>query len=470
MVQLVLARILGPEQFGLVAMVAVFIVVSQVLVDAGLGSAIIQRKTLSQVDLNSVFLFNQLASVFLVVILWMVAPLVAAFYRQPELSPILRTLGLGIVLGAFGGIHRAILQRDLRFSSLFWVSTPANLISGGIGIGMALRGFGVWSLVTQTLSRNAMESCMYWFHSDWRPTSRMSRASLRELLPYGARLAGASVLNEGFRDIYVLVIGRVFSPLEVGYFQRASQLSRYPVANLQAVIERVTFPLLASIQEQKRRVKVVLSKGIQIISLIVFPGTALLGAMAQPLILVLLGEKWMAMVPLFQIMCISAALYPVHVSNLSLLKAAGRSDLYLRLEIIKKAITLVSIAITAPIGLMAMAIGMVATSAIALVVNTYYTNRLVDYGLMDQLKDILPFVMLGGLIWGAGLTVSAQVALPAWETLLVGLGVSSVIMIAAIRFLPDAVKEEIVTAGKRIPVLGRWLPLLTNIQGASGRG
>lgn len=468
LVQVILARLLEPAQFGLIAMVSVFVIISSAVIESGLGNALVQKQDANDTDRSTVFWFNLFAAVAMVVILWLFAPQVAEFYGQPELSDVLRVLGLSLVIGAVGNVHSSLLRRTLQFRKLFWVSTPSTLISGGIGIALALQGFGVWALVGQALSQSTIRTLSLWLQSGWRPQLVFDWSSMRKLLPFGARLAASSILDRGFQNLYVLVIGKVFTPVDVGYFQRAFAFQQLPARNLNEVIGGIAFPVLSALQHEPARLRRVLSKSLHLTALLSFSGMAVLAAIARPLITVLLGEKWLPCVPMLQLLCVAGALYPLHAGNLSLLKALGRADLFLRLEVIKKILTLANILVTWRFGIQVMICGMVVTSLIGFGINTYYTRKFIDFGMGRQLRHILPMIILAfvlagslfGLLQLLPVTEAAQLALSAlW---------AAGMFLVALRLMPRAVQYEIGVAlaqsgtGRNLSLLLLGKPVSTN--------
>jgi teichuronic acid exporter len=283
-VQLVLVRLLAPEQFGLIAMVVVFISISSVLIDAGFSRALIQRKEVSDSDLSTVFYFNLGAAALIAALLYVSAPSIAAFYDQSELSIILRFLCLGLLISAFGTVHQAILMRDLLFKKRFWVSFPSTVISGIVGAVLAFRGYGVWPLVAQVLCQRTIATPFLWFHTGWRPMHVFDLNTLKEMSPYGVRLAASAVLDQGFQNIYLLVIGKFFPPAQVRFFQRARSFQQLTVQNFQVIFSRVAFPLFASIQNDPIRMKRGMRQAVQVTCLFVFSGMALLAAIVEPMI------------------------------------------------------------------------------------------------------------------------------------------------------------------------------------------
>lgn len=460
LVQLVLARILAPEEFGLIAMVAVFVAISSAFVDCGFGRALIQKKEVSAEDLSTIFYFNCIAGALTASALWLLAPFLAAFYEDPRLQSILQFLSVGVFFGAISMVQASLLNRELKFKSLFYSSFPAITLSGIAGIIVALKGGGVWALVVQTLSEKLLRSVFLWFQVSWRPEWRFSWKSLKEMFPYGSRLALSSLLDQGFQNIYVLVIGKFFSPIDVGYFQRAKSFQQLPVGNFQSILSRVAFPLFATIQDDPARMRRGLHKALLLGTLFSFTAMAGMAALAEPMIVVLIGEKWLPAVPYLQWLCVVGALFPIHAINVNLLMAIGRADCFLRLEIYKKALILLNVCITFRFGIQMMIYGMIVTSAIALAINAYYTQRFINYGLISQLRDTLPAACIA-LFMYLIVTLFVYYVDVAEVFLLFGgifLGVS--VVAALLRFLNQAIKEELFSLCARLPFGERLASLL----------
>ena len=450
-VQIVLARILGPEHFGLLAMVTVFVVISNVLVESGLGSAIVQRTDITDADLSTVFIFNLAAATLLAAVLWLAGPWVASFYNQPALAEVLAVLGLGLVLSSLGTVHRSILRKQLAFKKLFWISTPATLVSGLFGITLALQGFGVWALVGQTLSQKALGSICSWYQTRWLPKPVFDTSRFGVLFSYGSKLAVSGLLYQGFNNIYLLVIGRAFSPIDVGFFQRAKAMRELPITTLQSIVGSVTFPVLSSVQQDHALMRKILKRSLQLSALVAIPGMAVMAGLAEPLVLVLVGEKWLPCVPMLQLLCVSGALYPLHAGNLSLLQATGRSDLFLKVEVIKKLTTIANIVITYRYGLYAMIGGMIVTSLLALLTNTHYTKKIISYGSGEQMRDIGPSLGLGALLYATTACVGLLLDVAPATRLTVGLMIAGLVTVLAMRLMPEDIKGELRLWSARLP-------------------
>jgi O-antigen/teichoic acid export membrane protein len=441
-VQIVLARLLAPEQFGLIAMVAVFMTLSSIVADAGFSQALVQRKEVGDKEISTVFYFNLGISCVMTLLLCLAAPFIAAFYKFEELTLILRVLSIRLVIGAFGSVQAAILSRQLLFKEIFWVTLPSTLISGIIAIVLAFNGFGVWALVGQSLVQSILQSSAFWFSSDWRPSRVFEIQCLKEMFPYGSRLALSSFLHQGFQSAYVLVIGKVFSAADLGYFQRARSLQRLPVENIQGILGRVTFPLFSKIQDDPPRMKRGMRKALQLSTLLVFPGMALLAAIAEPLVVTLIGEKWLPCVPYLQWLCVVGVLFPLHSMNVNLLLSIGRSDLLLRLEIIKKSLILINVFVTYRYGILAMIYGWGVTSAFGLLINTYYTKKFIDYSFYQQLKDLIPMICIALVVFAANYELIQVLTLSAPLTLAVTLCVGGALLLLGIRFVGASLKVE----------------------------
>lgn len=442
-VQIVLARILAPEQFGLIAMVAVFMTLSGIVVDAGFSRALVQRKEVGGNELSTVFYFNLGISCLMTLLLCWLAPYIAAFYEFEELTLILRVLSVRLIIGAFGSVQGAILCRQLLFKRIFWFSLPSTLLAGLAAIFLAMNGFGVWALVWQTLIQAVLMSGAFWFSSDWRPIRVFDTQCLKEMFPYGSRLAITSFIHRGFQDIYVLVIGKVFSATDLGYFQRARSLQKLPVENIQGILGRVTFPLFSSIQDDPPRMKRGMRKALQLSTLLVFPGMALLAVIAEPLVLTLIGAKWLPCVPYLKWLCVVGALFPLHSMNVNLLSAIGRSDLLLRLEIIKKSLILINVFITFRFGILTMIYGWAIASVLGLFINTYYTKKFIDYSLWQQIADALPMICIAVVVYVVNASLMHLLALNELCLLLISVSTGGAILLLGIRFVGDTLREEI---------------------------
>lgn len=391
---IVLARLLFPEQFGLIGMLTIFMAVAQVFLDSGFGAALIQKRDPTPTDISSIFYFNIAVGMLAAGLLCLVAPWIAAFYGQPILTPLTRAFSLTIVINSFGLVQTTILEKQINFKALTKVSLVANGLSGIIGIAMAISGFGVWSLAIQQISGSLLRVVIVWFLNDWRPALVFSIASLRQMFGFGSRMMVSRLLNQFFNNIYLPVVGKFYSATDLGFFTRATSLEQLPSHTLSAMVGKVTFPVFASIQDDPIRLKRGLKKALTTLVLINFPVMIGLVAVSRPLILVLLTEKWEESIPYLQLLSLAGATYALHLINLNLLQALGRSDLFLRLEILKKLLTVMNIVVTCRWGISAMICGEVILSIAAYYLNSYYTGILIGYPIREQVRDLFPYLAL----------------------------------------------------------------------------
>ncbi len=387
---IVLARLLLPEQFGLIGMLMIFTAVAQTLLDSGFGAALIQKRAVDADDTNSIFYFNLLAGIAAAATLSAAAPLVASFYRQPLLAPLLRVCSLTLVINAVGMIQNSLLVKAIDFRTLFKISFSAALLSGIVGIVMASRGYGVWSLVGQQLADSSLRTILLWFFSTWRPAWRFSLQALRELFGFGSKLLAANLLHALFDNIYKVVIGKLFTAAELGNYTMARDIQHAPATTLPRVVGRVLFPVFATLQDDPAGMKRGTRKALTLLAAIHFPLMLGLAIVARPTVLLLLTAKWEPCVLYLQLLCVVGLMYPLHLINLQVLQAMGRSDLFLQLELIKKGLIILNIVVTWRWGVTALLGGHIGVSAVSYWLNAYHNKRLIDYSVTGQLHDLLP--------------------------------------------------------------------------------
>jgi O-antigen/teichoic acid export membrane protein len=400
-VGVILARLLLPEQFGLVGMLMVFMAIAQTFLDSGFGAALIHKQVISEKDISSVFYFNLLMGIIAAVCLCVAAPHIATFYNQPILTPMLRVLSIVLVVNAFGLVQGILLTRAIDFKMQTKVTIIASFLSGFIGIGMAYWGYGVWSLVAQQIANAIFRTLLLWIFNRWRPAWLISLQSLREMFGFGSRLLASGLLNTIFDNVYLVVIGKLFLPADLGYFTRANSLQQLPSTTLASVVGRVTFPVFSTIQNDPERIKRGMKKALTLLMLVNAPLMIGLAVVARPLVLVLLTAKWTPCIPYLQLLSLLGLLFPLHLINLNVLQAMGRSDLFLRLEIIKKLLIVSNIAITFRWGIEAMIIGQIITSIVSYYLNAYYNKALLNYSIWEQIGDLYPYVLNAMLMGGA---------------------------------------------------------------------
>lgn len=415
-----MARILTPADYGLVGMLAIFIAVSQSLIDSGFSQALIRKQDRSEIDNSTVFYFNIAVGVGLYFILFFCAPLIADFYNEPQLIPITRFIGLSLILNSFAVVQRALLTVSLDFKTQAKASFVGAILSGTIGISMAYTGFGVWAIVWQQISNLATVTILLWILSRWKPIWDYSWKSFRELFGFGSKLLASGLLDTIFKNLYLIVIGKFFKAPDLGYYTRAHQFADFASSNITGIFQRVTYPVLCTIQNDDIRLTDVYRRLLKTSAFVIFPLMMGLAAVAKPMIISFLTEKWLFSAILIQILCFSQMWYPMHAINLNLLQVKGRSDLFLKLEIIKKIITVIMLCITLPFGLIPMCLGMIVSSIIALVINTHYTGKLIHLGFLRQMKDLLPTLLLSIAIGAIVYITVTYIPMESWVALSVG--------------------------------------------------
>lgn len=393
-IMIIMANLLTPDDYGLIGMLSIFLAVAQTLIDSGFSQALIRQQDRTEVDNSTVFYFNIVVSGLLYLILYLSAPWVADFYNKPELCSIMRVVCLSIFINSFAIVQRAILTINIDFKSQAKVSLISTIASGVLGVTLAYTGFGVWALVWQSLFYSVLSTVLLWFFSKWRPIKAYSWASFHKLFGFGSKLLASGILDTVYRNIYPIVIGKVFSAGDLGHYTRAQHFSEFPSSNVTTILQRVTYPILCNIQDDNERLRSVYRRFLKLSAFVVFPLMTGLAAVAHPFILLIIGEKWAFCATLLQIICFNMMWYPIHAINLNLLQVKGRSDLFLRLEIIKKIVGVTIICVTVPLGLVAMCYGGIVGSIIALVINTYYTGKLIHVGFFVQVRDLFPTLCL----------------------------------------------------------------------------
>lgn len=406
-ITLYLARLLGPTAFGLVGMVAVFIAIANVFVDSGFTSALIRKTDRTESDLVTAFYYNIAMAGLCYLALYISAPFVADFYQQVELQTLLRVLGLAVLINAFTLIPRVNLNVAMDFKTQAKISVLSVLISGPTAIILAINGYGVWALVTQTLLNASCATLLFNIFAPWLPRGRITKHAFNYLFGYGSKLLLSGLLDVIYNNLYQIIIGKKFSPAVVGQFTQANQLASVPVSTLTGIIQRVTFPLFSQLQDDPDRMANAYRQTLKLSALVIFPLIVALGLIAKPLLTNLLGEQWQGAAALLSVLCLGYMLYPIHSINLNLLQVTGRSDLFLKLEVMKKVIGVTVLLLSIPYGVLAMCLGFTLTSYLALLLNTYYTAKLTYLSQWQQCKDILPIwlavIFAAAVGYGAGL-------------------------------------------------------------------
>ncbi len=402
-VSIILARLLDPSVYGTVALVTVFTSFMQVFIDSGMGNALIQKKNADDLDFSSVFYFNLVICIFLYIVMFFVSPFISEFYNKPELTPIIRVLSIMLVISGVKNIQQAYVSKHLLFKKFFYSTLGGTIGAAFIGIYMAYNGFGIWALVTQQLFNLTVDTLILWISVKWRPKKMFSLGRLKSLFSYGSKFLISSLLDVGYRELRALIIGKLYTSDNLAFYNKGEHFPKLIVTNINSSIDSVLLPTLSSKQDDRERVKAMTRRAIKTSTFIMGPLMVGLAACAEPLIRVLLTDKWISCVFFLRIFCITYAFYPIHTANLNAIKAMGRSDLFLKLETIKKVIGLISLIVTMFISVEAMAISLLFTSIVSQVVNAWPNRKLLNYSYLDQLKDIFPqlliSIFMGGVVY-----------------------------------------------------------------------
>lgn len=394
-VSIILARLLLPAEFGLIAMITIFIGLGNVLINGGLSYSLIRTENPDEEDFSTVFYFNLIGSIFIYAFIFLVAPQIAAFFNQELLTLIVRVYSITFIINSFSTIQTTRLTKIMDFKTQMIVSIPSLIISSVIGITMAYNGYGVWSLVWSSIVQSLAATIQLWYWSKWKPLWIFNFEKFKYHFHYGIKLMFSGILDIIFVNAYTIIIGKFFAPSQVGFYNRADSLQMFPVNSLSTLITRVSFPLFSSIQNDNLRLKSVYKRIMKMIIFMVVPILVFMAILAEPLFRFLFTEKWLPAVPYFQILCFNGILYPIHSYNLQILNVKGRSDLFLKLEVIKKILVVVVILISFNFGIYGLLYGSVFTSIVSFFINTHYSGKFLNYSAWEQTKDLLPIIMIG---------------------------------------------------------------------------
>lgn len=401
LVSIMLGRLLSPKEYGVVGAILIFVMIANVLVQNGFSTALIQKRTVDETDFSSVFFFNMTVSAVIYLLLFLAAPGIAGFYHNEEMTSLVRVLAVVLFPGGVISIQNAYVSRNMAFRGLFISSFAASILSGVISIYLARGGYGVWALVWQQIAYYFFYMLILFMSISWKPRLLFSLSRIRVMFSFGWKLLCASLLDTVYNNIYGLVIGKIYNESMLGYYNRGEQFPKLIVSNLGAAIQSVMLPVLSASQDEPEKVKSMLRKAIMVSSYLVLPMMAGLMAVARPMVLLLLGEKWLPCVPFLQIMCIAYAFWPIHIANLQALNAMGRSDIFLKLEIVKK---MVGIAVLVA-GIRYNALILVALKAAAdflcTFINAWPNKRLLDYSIFEQWRDIIPSAAVSAVMAAA---------------------------------------------------------------------
>lgn len=393
-----LARLLLPAEFGLIAMLSVFIGIGNALINSGLTSSLTRTEILDEDDYSTVFYFNIVGSLFVYGLLFLLAPLIASFYNQNLLISVIRVYGIIFIINSFSTVQLTRLNIIMDFKTQMKVSVPSLIISGLIGVLFAKYNFGVWSLVYMAISQSILNTIQLWYWSNWKPILVFKKEKFFKHFRFGVNLLLSSILDIVFSGSYTIIIGKYFAPVQVGFYNRADSLQMLPVGNISSVINKVTYPMFSSIQSDTAKLKNIYKRIMKMIIFLVVPTLFIMSALAEPLFRFLFTDKWIQSVPYFRLLCFTGVLYPIHSYNLQILKVKGRSDLFLKLEIIKKIIMCLILIVSFQFGIYGLLYGSIINSVIALFINASFSGKLINYPLREQASDLLPTIFVGVII------------------------------------------------------------------------
>lgn len=397
-VGIVLARILSPKEFGLIGMIAVFIVISQMFINSGFSQALIRKNDCTQTDYSTAFFFNLAAGTLIFIVLFFSAPLISNFFEEPQLTLLVQVLGLSLIISSLTLIQRTILIQRIDFKLQTRISVIATVFSGGLAIFMALKGFGVWSLVVKTISRDGINSLLLWLWNKWKPTLEFSKKSFQDLFGFGSKLLLSGLIGTIFSNVYYIVIGKYFSAETLGFYTRAELFKNLPSQNIESIITGVGYPVLAKIQDDKQQLKLGFKRLLTTAAFIIFILMFSLAAVSEPLIITLIGEPWRQSILYLQLLCIFGMIVPLNSININMLNVIGRSDLYLKLQFVFQLLTIPVLVIGIFYGIIPMIIAMIINGMVAFCLFGKTAGEHIGYTIIEQLKDITPSLLIAGLI------------------------------------------------------------------------
>ncbi|MDR6516353.1 lipopolysaccharide biosynthesis protein [Chryseobacterium camelliae] len=393
-VSVILARLIAPSDFGLIGMIAIFIGLGNALFEGGLTNSLIRSSSLNDDDYSTVFIFNIVVSIFVYIIIYLIAPIIADFYNQSILKNIIRIYSLSFIINSFGAVHNTLLVKEMQFKKIALIAFPSLIIYSITAIYMAFNDFGVWSLVFSFLLSSLISTMSLWYFNKWKPKLIFDRKKFKVHFKYGNKLMLSSILDILFTNIYQIVIGKIYSPTLLGYYTRANTLMMLPVVNISTTLNKVAFPAFSQMQNNEELLRSAYRRIMLLVIYLTTPVLTIMIVLANPLIEFLLTEKWLPIVPIFQILCITGIFYPLHVYNLLILQVKGKSNLFLYLELIKKILTALILVISIQQGFYGLLWGQVLLSILCLFINTHFAGKYLNYTMFQQLKDLLPLFVI----------------------------------------------------------------------------
>ena len=429
-VSIVLARILDPKDYGTIALVTVFTTILQVFVDSGLGTALIQKKDADDLDFSSVFYFNFIVCMVLYAGMFMAAPYIAVFYKDATLTPVIRVISLTIVISGVKGIQQAYVSKNMLFKRFFFSTIGGTIFSAVLGIAMAYMGFGVWALVAQQLSNTAIDTLILWLTVRWRPKKMFSFKRLKGLFSFGWKLLVSSLLDTAYNNLRNLIIGKLYSSSDLAFYNQGDKFPKVIVTNINTSIDSVLLPTMSVEQDNPERIKQMTRRAIKTSTYVMAPLMMGLAFCAEPVVRLILTDKWIHCIPFLRIFCITYMFWPVHTANLNAINAMGRSDWFLRLEIVKKIVGLIILLSTMWFGVMAMAYSLLLSSVLSQIINSWPNRKLLGYGYLEQVRDFASGILLA-VAMGICVYFVGYLPLPMIITLLIQIVLGAIIYIAA---------------------------------------
>ena len=391
---LILARLLSPSDYGILAMPMVFLAVANCFIYSGFGAALIRKPDLKEEDISTAFYFNIVVGIFFYIVLYFASPLIADFYNVPILSKTLRVTSLSMIFGPLQSVHYSLFSRNLQFNITAKISIASSIVTGLVGVIMAYMGFGIWALVFQGVAGHLLSVCLVWYFSSWRPKTGWSNESFRYLFGFGSKMLISGIMDTLYDNIIPIFLGKFYSAATLGVFNRGKNYAVLPQSQISGMLNRVSFPVLSKLQEDERRLFEYFRKMIRLVIFVLSPIELLIAALARPLIIVMITAKWEESIIVLQLMCFAVMLWPIQSLNMALFKVKGRSDLVLKANIVIKCMLLVVLFATLPFGLKAICFGSIIRALLAITWVSYYTGKFSNYGIKEQFKQILPSIAL----------------------------------------------------------------------------
>lgn len=428
-VSIILARLLDPSDYGAISLITVFTSILSVFINSGMGVALIQKIDADDLDYSSLFYFNMVMCLGLYGVMFFCAPLIADFYNMPELTAYVRVISLTLVISGVKGIQQSYVSKNMLFKKFFFSTLGGTLVSAVVGVVMAYKGFGTWALIGQQLSNMVIDTAVLWITVKWRPKWMFSFKRLKKLFSYGWKILASALLDTTYNQLRSLIIGKVYSAADLAYYNKAYTFPNVVITNINTSIDGVLLPSLSSVQDNRETLKAITRRSITMSTYIMAPFLMGLAACGESVISIILTDKWLPSYPYMVVICITSMFMPIHTANLNAIKAMGRSDMFLKLEIIKKIVGLTAVFVTFRISVMAMVLSLLVTSVLGQLINSWPNKKLMNYGYLEQLKDILPGILLAAVM-GIAVYCVRFFNLNEWITLIIQVPLGVVIYIA----------------------------------------